>query len=162
MYNNNKLLMEFSNVSDEVLKVELNKIIHEYSKSKKIEKIILEIIYDLGYSKKLPINHELDNRFKKITKVSELRKIDQPKKMGKIIITKEDIIKALYEIKEREAKWIDEHSYLYDVYYDGLENEYTDYKSKKVSTEVKEEINAFYDMVINSLEPSKKKSLSRR
>ena len=94
--------MEFSNVSDEVLKVELNKIIHEYRKSKKIEEIILEIIYDLGYSKKLPINHELDNRFKKITKVSELRKIDQPKKMGKIIITKEDIIKALYE-KFRQA-----------------------------------------------------------
>ena len=157
MYNNNKLLMEFSNVSDEVLKVELNKIIHEYRKSKKIEEMILEIIYDLGYSKKLPINHELDNRFKKITKVSELRKIDQP-----IIITKEDIIKALYEIKEREAKWIDEHSYLYDVYYDGLESTYTDHKSKKASTEVKEEINAFYDMVINSLEPSKKKSLSRR
>ena len=109
MYDNNKLLMEFSNVSDEVLKVELNKIIHEYRKSKKIEEIILEIIYDLGYSKKLPINHELDNRFKKITKVSELRKIDQPKKMGKIIITKEDIINALYEIKEREAKWVDEH-----------------------------------------------------
>lgn len=150
-----KLLMEFSNISDEKLKIIAQKTIHDYEKSKKIEKMILEIIYDLGYSKKLPTNHDLDNRYKKITRLVELKGLKTSHDLD-IHITNEDIINELYEMSNRETKWIEDHSYLYDGYYDGLEASYTSYELKKGSLEAINEVSNFYQKIILEITPKTK------
>ena len=150
-----KLLMEFSDISDEELKVLTQKTIYDYEKSKKMEQMILDIIYDLGYSKILPINHELENKYKKITQLAQLRKIKLSKNI-EMNITTEDLINELHEISNRETKWIEEHSYLYDCYYDGLENDNIDVDKKKASLEVINEVSNFYQKVILEITPKQK------
>lgn len=148
---NAKLLHELSDISDEELQVLLNKTIYDYRKNKKMQLIISDIIYDLGYYKRLPINYELENKYKIITKIAGLRSIIPTKKIEKIIITREDVIKELHEMSEREVKWVDDHSYLYDVYFDGLEDNYNDTKTKKLSIDKMTEIKEFYQEIISSV-----------
>ena len=153
---NNKLIENFSDISDVELTAVYKKTIHDYKKYKVIEKLVLEIIYDLGYSKKLPINHELENRYKAITKVAEARKLILPRKLGKVVIKKADVISQIEEMKELETKWIEEHSYLYDGFYDGLEYDHLNSETKKNSLDRIEEIQELYSKVITIIDPEKK------
>ena len=152
----NKLLKAFSDISDVELITIYKKTIHDYQKYKLIEKLILEIINNMGEVREIPINYELENRYRKMNQLAIARKIAIPTKKDKIVIKKIDIINQIKETLKRETANIEANSYLYDGYYDGLENDHLNPETKKNSLDLISETEELYSKVLEVVEPTTK------
>lgn len=146
-----RLLQEYAQLSDEELISVLSSTVIEVSKNNQVESIIREMLMGYGYAVEFSADHILISRYNNLLEVAKLRGITVSEECPHIEITMQDIIDGLEAIKERDTKWVEEHSYLYDAYYDGLEQDDTDVKTKKTSTEKIAEIEAFYQNIINDL-----------
>ena len=135
--------------TDEELLKAFENTLYEYHKSLKISEIITEIIHDLGYSKQLSKDKKLETRFKILSHLAEKRNIPISNKLTPVVVNTSDIIKELNNMLLRDITWIENHSYLYDTRYNGID------ESKKGSIKQIMEIKDFYKKVITSVEPVK-------